>query len=131
MKDVDETLDEAQVVADDTKDMELPEAPTSMTMRVWIKGYGVMLTVRDNKMSSLLKKTETMVDYAISHSWKNVWDKPLDTPIEKKIKEKVSQEECHHANIGQKKSSGYNKPENKGRMYEYCTNCNKFLQWVE
>ena len=130
MKDVDETLDEAQVVADDTKDMELPEAPTSMTMRVWIKGYGVMLTVRDNKMSSLLKKTETMVDYAISHKWEPTWEKRISTPIERKTIEKINQKTCEHIRTGQKKSSGFNKPENKDRVYEYCIDCNKFLHWI-
>ena len=75
-KDVDEALDEAQMVADEAKDMELPEAPASMTLKVWIQGYGVMLTARDTKVSSLLKKTETMIDYAVSHGWKNRWDDP-------------------------------------------------------
>jgi hypothetical protein len=70
----DEALDRAQMGADDAKDQDLPEAPTSMTMKVWIKGYGVMITARDNKMNSLLKKTETLIDYAVSHGWKNVWD---------------------------------------------------------
>ena len=73
-KDVEESLDEAQMVADDGKTQELPEAPASMTMRVWIQGYGVMLTVRDNKVASLLKKTETMIDYAKSHGWKDKWN---------------------------------------------------------
>ena len=71
---MEQLLDEAQIDADDQKDQELPEAPASMTMRVWIQGYGVMLTVRDNKVASLLKKTETMIDYAKSHQWKDKWN---------------------------------------------------------
>lgn len=74
-KDVDEALDEAAMATEDRKELELPEAPASMTLRVWIKGYGVMLTARDNKVSDLLKKTITMVDYAESHGWKNTWEK--------------------------------------------------------
>lgn len=74
-KDVDEVLDEAQVSADDYEDQVLPEAPTSMTLRVWIDGYGVMITARDNKMKSLLKKTETLVMYAKSHNWQPTWEK--------------------------------------------------------
>ena len=70
----DEVLDRAQLGADDAKDQDLPEAPASMTLKVWIEGYGVMLTARDTKVASLLKKTETMIDYAKSHGWKNVWD---------------------------------------------------------
>ena len=72
-KDIDETLNEA-AVANNDKEQDLPEAPASMTMRVWVRGFGIMLTVRDTTVSSLLKKTETLVDYAESHGWKNVWD---------------------------------------------------------
>jgi len=73
-KDVDEVLDEAQMVTDDRKDVEIPEAPAVSNIRVWIKGYGVMLTVRGEKMMDIIQKTETLVDYAQSHGWKNVWD---------------------------------------------------------
>jgi hypothetical protein len=90
-----------------------------------------MLTARDNKVSELLKKTETLIDYAVSHKWKNVWDQPTPTPIETKITEKASQDDCQHADIGQKVSSGHNKPENKGRIYSYCLKCNKFMGWKE
>lgn len=129
-KDIDESLDEAQIVADDSKDQDLPEAPASVTIRVWIEGFGVMLTARDEKVASLLKKTETMIAYAKSHHWKNTWDKEGTTPIENRIKEKVNQEECNHADVGQRKSSGFNKPENKGKIYNYCLSCNKFMGWV-
>jgi hypothetical protein len=80
----DAALDEAQMVADDQGDQDLPEAPASVTIKVWIKGFGVMITARDTKVKSLLKKTETLIDYAESHGWKNVWD---TTPV----KETVSQ----------------------------------------
>ncbi len=87
-QDVDEALDEAQMAVDDRKDQVLPEAPASMTLRVWIKGYGVMLTARDEKVSSLLKKTETMIDYAESHGWKNTWEKEvLVTPVKPKVED--------------------------------------------
>ena len=74
--DIDATLDEAQMVADDRKDEVLPEAPAVANIKVWIQGYGVMLTVRGEKMMDIVKKTETLVDYAKSHGWKNVWDTP-------------------------------------------------------
>ena len=72
--DVDEVLDEAQMVADEQKDEVLPEAPAVSNIKVWIRGFGVMLTVRGEKMMDIVKKTETLVDYAESHEWKNVWD---------------------------------------------------------
>lgn len=78
-KDIDEVLDEVQINTDDRTPQILPEAPASMTIKVWIRGFGVMLTARDNKVSDLLKKTETIIEYAESHGWKNVWDKePTD-----------------------------------------------------
>ena len=73
-KDVDESLDEAQMVADEQKSVDLPEAPAVSNVKVWIKGYGVMLTVRGEKLMDMIKKTETIIDYAESHGWKNVWD---------------------------------------------------------
>lgn len=79
-RDIDESLDEAAMVANDRKEESLPEAPAVSNVKVWIKGYGVMLTVRGEKMMDIVKKTETLVDYAISHGWKNVWD-TVTTPI--------------------------------------------------
>lgn len=131
MKLADEILDEAQINADDRNDVDLPEAPASATIRFWIRGYGVLFTMRDEKVQPLLKKVSTIVEYAESHNWKNTWDKEGTTPIERKVKAKVNQEECNHADIGQKKSGGFNKPENKGRIYNYCLSCNKFMGWKE
>ena len=75
-QDVEASLDEAQMVVDERNDDVLPEAPAVANIKVWIQGYGVMLTVRGEKMKDIVKKTEALVDYAISHGWKNVWDSP-------------------------------------------------------
>jgi hypothetical protein len=72
-EDIDVTLDEAHMISED-KDQELPEAPASGTMKAWVRGYGVMITTRDNRVSNVLKKIETMVDYAESHKWKTSWE---------------------------------------------------------
>lgn len=74
-KDVDASLDEAQMVADE-KDEVLPEAPAVANIKVWIKGYGVMFTVRGEKMLDVVQKATTLVYAAISHGWKNRWDDP-------------------------------------------------------
>lgn len=71
-KEVDEILDEAQMNADH-KDEVLPEAPAVSNIKLWIKGYGVMLTVRGEKMIDIIKKTETIIDYAQSHGWNYTW----------------------------------------------------------
>jgi hypothetical protein len=73
-KEIDAVLDEAQMNTDDRNDEDIPEAPAVSNIKVWIKGYGVMLTVRGEKMMDIIKKTETLIDYAESHGWKNVWD---------------------------------------------------------
>jgi len=76
-KDVDEALDEAQMVADDRKDESLPEAPAVANVKVWVKGFGVMFTVRGEKMLDIVQKTLTLIDFAESHGWKNTWDTPI------------------------------------------------------
>jgi hypothetical protein len=70
----DAALDEAQITADDSEKHDLPEAPASVTVKAWIKGYGVMITARDITVNGVLQKTGTIIDYAESHGWKNVWD---------------------------------------------------------
>jgi hypothetical protein len=70
----DAILDEAGVTANDSEKHDLPEAPASVTVKAWIKGYGVMITARDITVSGVLQKTGTIIDYAESHGWKNVWD---------------------------------------------------------
>ena len=77
-KDVDETLDEASMLSKD-KEESIPEAPAVSNIKVWIRGYGVMLTVRGEKMMDIIHKTETLVDYAESHGWKNTWN-TTETP---------------------------------------------------
>lgn len=75
-RDVESSLDEAQMVADDKEVNGLPEAPAVANIKVWIKGFGVMFTVRGEKLNDMIKKTVTLIDYAESHSWKNRWDDP-------------------------------------------------------
>ena len=75
IRDADEILDEAQLVADE-KDEVLPEAPAVANIKVWIKGYGVMFTVRGEKMLDIVQKATTLIDVAESHGWKNRWDDP-------------------------------------------------------
>ena len=72
-QDIDQLLDEANVQQKDTE-VSIPEAPAVANIKVWIKGYGVMFTVRGEKMNDILTKTTTLIDYAESHGWKNTWN---------------------------------------------------------
>lgn len=71
---VDASLDEASMHENDQKEEQLPEAPAVANIRVWIRGYGVIFTVRGEKMMDIVTKTNTLVDYAESHGWKSKWD---------------------------------------------------------
>lgn len=129
IQDVDQILDEAAMTSTDTKTLDLPEAPASATVKFWIKGYGVLFTMRDEKANPLLRKVSMVVDYAESHGWKNTWEK--DGNGVAKATTKADPDSCSHQNVGQKKASGHNKPENKDRVYNYCLDCNKFMGWKE
>ena len=72
-KDVDEVLDEVSLIAKDNE-VNIPEAPAVSNVKVWIKGYGVTLTVRGEKVNDMIQKTVSIIDYAESHGWKNTWD---------------------------------------------------------
>lgn len=107
------------------KPNDLGEAPASANLKVWIDGYGVMITVRGNESSDIVTKIAFLVKYAKEQGWKNTWDeKP--TGIQR---EKVDQSTCPHTNPGEKVSAGVRKPENKGRTYKYCLDCNAFQGW--
>ena len=52
---------------------ELPEAPASVTIKTWIDGYGVMITMRSEEVSDVIHKLEFVIDYAKSKGWKPSW----------------------------------------------------------
>ena len=110
----------AENTPDNKSSNDLPEAPASATIRVYIDGYSTLLTMRSTKVKDVIAQTEYIVNYAKSKGWKTTWDKEDAKP---------SQDTCEHKDKTTKVSSGHNKPENKGRKYESCLTCNKFLNW--
>lgn len=52
----------------------LPEAPASVTVRFWIDDYGVMLTMRGQKVGDMVEQLEYIIDTAKKKGWKSVWD---------------------------------------------------------
>lgn len=79
---VPETIEEMDVPTPEVHDEPMPEAPASATVRVWIKGYGVMFTMRamSNGRDAAIKlaeRIEKFVDHAESKGWKNKWDEPV------------------------------------------------------
>lgn len=75
---MDEAIGEAQPIPNS-----LPEAPASATVRVWIDGYGVLLTMRDEQVKEVVKKLEEIVNFAKKKGWKSSWkeeEKPKTKP---------------------------------------------------
>lgn len=76
--DFEAALDEAKMVSSPSSTDELPESPASANIKVWIRGFGVMFTMRDKKMNNVVSKVETLIQIAGEKGWKNKWD---DAPL--------------------------------------------------
>jgi hypothetical protein len=74
MNEIDEILDEAKISTVSSESEGLPESPNSVNIKVWIKGYGVQFTMRDNKMNNVVKKVEYIIGLAEEKGWKSTWD---------------------------------------------------------
>jgi len=53
----------------------LPEAPASVTVKLWIDDYNVMLTMRSQKVSDVVEQLEYIINTAKKKGWKSTWDK--------------------------------------------------------
>lgn len=66
----------------------LPESPASLNVKFWADGFGVMLTMRAETVSEVLKQFQTIMPFIKNSGYKNVWDKepitrvlPEQTPV--------------------------------------------------
>ena len=102
-----------------------PEAPASVTIRGYYKGYSVLLTNRDEsvKMSPLLKKAMIAIDWMENNDFKPSWD---DKP--KPASSGVNQKTCPHTNTVVRVSKSEKNP---NRSFKYCTDCRGFVGWVD
>ena len=73
-EDIDEVLDEAMISSEKSDIENLPESPNSANIKVWIDGFGVMFTMRDNKMQNVVKKVTTLIQLAQEKGWKHTWE---------------------------------------------------------
>lgn len=53
----------------------LPEAPASVTVKVWIDDYSVLLTMRSQKVGDVVEQLEYIIGIAKKKGWKSTWDK--------------------------------------------------------
>jgi hypothetical protein len=51
----------------------LPESPASANVKIWIKGFGCMFTIRGKEVLDVVNKTLTLISVAEKKGWKNVW----------------------------------------------------------
>lgn len=121
------------------------EAPESLHIDAYYKGYHVGLTKRasDAKLKPYIDSAMEMIDYLISKEWKPSWNEDTNQALTKKTfvaqpvasqpyaKSNVDQATCKHLHVTMKQSSGHNKPENKGKFYNTCLDCNKFMGWAD
>ena len=106
---------------------ELPEAPASANIKVWIDGYGVMLTMRGREVNQIVEQVKYIIDVAKKLNWKSSWkveetNEPDETKTEKQV-------DCKHINVTLKKAGGFKNPANKDKLYNSCLDCGKFLDW--
>lgn len=112
-------------VTKDKAKTDLPEAPASVTIRGYYKGYSVLLTNRDEgvSMSPLLKKAIIAIDWMENNDFKPSWDdksKATSPGADKKT--------CPHTNTVVKMSHSEKNP---NRSFKYCTDCRGFVGWVD
>lgn len=111
---------------------ELPEAPASASMKVKSpNGAEYIFTMRDEKASVLLFKMAAMEDNFLKKGFTFI-SQDRGSGRSGGIQAKsAAQATCQHLNKTAKKSSGHNKPENAGKIYESCLDCDKWLGWKE
>lgn len=105
------------------------EAPMSVTICGWYKGYSVLITKRDPEASvePLLKSAMGAIDWMDKNEdWNSSWKDGDGGGNYQDNKEK--QESCDHVNTEVRISRSEKNP---GRKYKRCVDCNKFLGWVE
>ncbi len=120
------------------KEMEtpiLPEAPASITVKGYYKGFSVMITKRNAEGKAEIDKITIAIENMIAKGFKPSWNEDTNgktlthkSYAEKEV-EQTNQETCLHKIFTIKKSTGHNNPANAGKMYKACIDCNKFISW--
>ena len=111
------------------KKANLPEAPASVTIRAFYKGYSVLLTNREEsvRMRPLLRKAINAINWMDLNDFKPSWNEPKGQQSFVKQDQK-DQKTCPHAHTVVKVSHSEKNPD---REFKYCTDCRGFAGWVE
>lgn len=108
-------------------DEDLPEAPMSVNVRGYYKGFSVLFTRRTKNKPSFDDIT-FMVDRMIQKGFEPSWNK--QTSVEQLNGNKPVNKEgegCQHEVVLKKSNSD----KNPGRIYKKCNICGEFLGWAD
>jgi len=83
-QEIEEAVEGWQKTPEGKDENNLPEAPASATVRFWIDGYGVLFTMRDEKVAGVRDKLEVILQYAKQKGWKPSW-KEDEKPAIKRV----------------------------------------------
>jgi len=119
------------------EEKQLPEAPQSVTIKGYYKGFSVLLTKRDPEVKTmpLLESSMKAIDWMITNGFKPSWsDDTNKSIVAQKVNapreynhEPVNQEACGHGNTIVRESKS---EKNYGKSYKACVDCKKFLAWA-
>jgi hypothetical protein len=59
---------------------DLPEAPASATIRVYIDDFSTLVTMRGREVRDIVKQVEYIIDFAKKKGWKSTWNKDIPNP---------------------------------------------------
>lgn len=59
---------------------DLPESPASANVKIWIEGFGTMITIRDKEVGVVLERLYEVIKYAKKKGWSHTWDKVVAKP---------------------------------------------------
>ena len=131
-RDVEEVLhDEGEGGAEETPG-KLPEAPASVTVKGYYRGFSLFATTRDAtvRFGPLLFNGMRAIDWMIEHNFKPSWNEETNhknSQLPKSIIQKKEQENCGHSEW--KEFSVKKSGQNQGRTFRKCVVCGKF-EWL-
>jgi hypothetical protein len=118
---------------------DLPEAPVSITVRGYYKGFSVLITKRKDQMDEQeLTKITAAIDNMEAKGFKPSWNEATNKGNgaqtaalgpKKPTEVKDAQATCPHTQfkVLQVKKEG----PNQGKWFKTCRVCSKFLGWID
>lgn len=121
-KDITDSLEESMTE-------KLPEAPQSISISAYYKGFKTIFTIRKaNNKSVAVTETTNLIDTLLKdENWKPSWAEETNKKNEPTISEK--QETCQHPEE-KLEVKIVQSGKNTGKKYARCSLCNAFIRWA-